>query len=42
LPVDEFWELAEELRALGISVGDDVIRSIQRIKGIERGESRAQ
>lgn len=35
LPVDEYRELAEELRALGVSVGEDVIPSIRSIEEIE-------
>jgi hypothetical protein len=35
LPVDENRELAEELRALGVSVGHDVIPSINSIKEIK-------
>jgi len=36
LPVDEYRELAEELRALGVSVGHDVIPSIRSIEEIEQ------
>jgi hypothetical protein len=35
LPVDEYRELAEKLRALGVSVGDDVIPSIRSIQQVE-------
>jgi hypothetical protein len=35
LPVDEYRDLADELRALGVSVGDDVIPSIRSIEEIE-------
>jgi len=35
LPVEENRELADELRALGVSVGDDVIPSIRSIQEIE-------
>ena len=35
LPVEENRELAEELRALGVSVGDDVIPSIRSIREVE-------
>ena len=31
LPVEEYQELAEELRKGGIAIGDDVIPSIRRI-----------
>jgi hypothetical protein len=34
-PVDENRELAEEWRALGVSVGDDVIPSIRSIQQVE-------
>jgi hypothetical protein len=33
--VDEYRELAAELRALGVSVGEDVIPSIHSIEKIE-------
>ena len=33
--VDEYRELPEELRALGVSVDDDVIPSIRSIEEIE-------
>lgn len=35
LPVDEYREMADELRALGVSVGHDVIDSIRNIEEIE-------
>jgi hypothetical protein len=35
LPVEENRELADELRALGVSVGQDVIPSIRSIEEIE-------
>lgn len=35
LPVDEYRELADELRALGVSIGHDVIPSIRSIEEIE-------
>jgi hypothetical protein len=35
LPVEENRELADELRALGVSVGHDVIPSIRSIEEIE-------
>ena len=35
VPVDENRELADELRALGVSVGHDVIPSIRSIEEIE-------
>jgi hypothetical protein len=35
LPVDEYRQLAEELRALGVSVGEDVIPSIRSIEEIQ-------
>jgi hypothetical protein len=35
LPVDENRQLADELRALGVSVGHDVIPSIRSIAEIE-------
>ena len=34
LPVDEYRELANALRTLGVSVGDDVIPSIRSIEEI--------
>lgn len=35
LPVDEYRDLAGELRAIGVTVGDDVIPSIRSIEEIE-------
>lgn len=35
LPVDEYRDLADELRALGVPVGNDVIPSIRSIEEIE-------
>lgn len=35
LPVDEYRELADELRALGVAVGDAVIPSIRSIEQVE-------
>lgn len=35
IPVDENRDSADELRALGVSVGDDVIPSIRSIEEIE-------
>lgn len=35
LPVDEYRELADELRALGVAVGDAVIPSIRSIERVE-------
>jgi hypothetical protein len=35
LPVDEYGDLADELRALGIAIGHDVIPSIRSIEAIE-------
>ena len=35
LPVDGYRELANALRTLGVSVGDDVITSIRSIEEIE-------
>ncbi len=35
LPVDENRELADELRALGVSVGEDVIPSIRSIEEVD-------
>jgi len=35
LPVDEYRDLADELRALDVTVGDDVIPSIRSIEEIE-------
>jgi len=35
LPVDEFRELANELLALDVSIGDDVISSIRSIEQVE-------
>lgn len=35
LPVDEYRDLADELRELGVSVGDDVIPSIRNVEEIE-------
>ncbi len=36
LPVDEYRDLANELRALDVTVGQDVIPSIRSIEQIER------
>lgn len=35
LPVDEYPELAEELRVLGVAVGDGIIPSIRSIREME-------
>ncbi len=35
LPVDEYWELADELRSLGVSIGHDVIPSIRSVEEVE-------
>jgi len=35
LPVDEYRDLADELRTIGVPVGDDVIQSIHSIEEIE-------
>jgi hypothetical protein len=35
LPVDEYRELADELRALGVAVGEAVIPSIRNIEQVE-------
>jgi len=35
LPVDEYRDLAGDLRALGVPVGDDVIPSIRSIEEID-------
>ena len=35
LPVDEYRDLADELRALGVAIGDDVIPSIRTIEEID-------
>ena len=35
LPVDEHRELADELRALGVPVGEDVIPSIRTVEEVE-------
>ena len=35
LPVDEYRDLADELRALGVPIGDDVIPSIRSIEESE-------
>ena len=35
LPVDENRELANQLRSLGITVGDDIIPSVRNIEQVE-------
>jgi len=35
LPTDEYFELADELRALGVSVGEAVIPSIRSIEQVD-------
>lgn len=35
LPTDEYMDLADELRALGVSVGEAVIPSIRSIEQVE-------
>ena len=35
MPVDENRELAEQLRNLGIAIGDDIIPSIRNIEQVE-------